>query len=84
MNTISDRQCRYNDRCLKKKYLEQRQDRRERFHAREQIRDTQSYTFKNEVKDEVKQEVKEEMETRKRSSSVSKQVRRSLRVMNRY
>ena len=80
MNTISDRQCRYNDRCLKKKYLEQRQDRRERFHAREQIRDTQSYTFK----DEVKEEVKEEMETRKRSSSVSKQVRRSLRVMNRY
>jgi hypothetical protein len=80
MNTISDRQCRYNDRCLKKKHLEQRQDRRERFHAREQIRDTQSYTFKN----EVKQEVKEEMETRKRSSSVSKQVRKSLRVMNRY
>ena len=80
MNTISDRQCRYNDRCLKKKHIEQRQDRQERFHAREQIRDTQSYTFKN----EVKQEVKEEMETRKRSSSVSKQVRRSLRVMNRY
>lgn len=80
MNTISDRQQRYNDRCLKKKHLEQRQDRQERFHAREQIRDTQSYTFKNEVKEEVKQE----METRKRSSSVSKQARRSLRVMNRY
>jgi hypothetical protein len=80
MNTISDRQQRYNDRCLKKKHLEQRQDRQERFHAREQLRDTRSYTFKNEVKEEVKQE----METRKRSSSVTKQVRRSLRVMNRY
>jgi hypothetical protein len=71
MNTISERQQRYEHRCLQQKYRDQKVNRQNRFDAREQLRDS------------VKSEVTQEMETRKRSGSMSKPLRRSLRVMSR-
>ena len=71
MNIISDRQQRYENRCLQQKYRDQRTDRQNRFDAREQLRES------------VKSEVRQEMETRKRSGSMTKPLRRSLRVMTR-
>jgi hypothetical protein len=71
MNTISQRQERYEDRCLKQKHRDQKTTRQFRYDTREHVRES------------VKTEITQEMETRKRSGSTTTPLRRSLRVMTR-